>query len=65
MERMGVAPQRFAQAGLAADQPNRFARRGYNLAHSNHAGMSYWIASDLEAPELGRLEKLIAGIHAM
>jgi anti-sigma factor RsiW len=42
-----------------------FARRGYNLVHSNHAGMSYWIASDLEAPDLGRLEQLIAGNAAM
>jgi anti-sigma factor RsiW len=45
--------------------PSSFARRGYNLVHSNHAGMSYWIASDLEAPELGRLERLIAGTLAM
>ena len=42
-----------------------FARRGYNLVHSNHAGMSYWIASDLEAVELSRLEELIAATHAM
>jgi anti-sigma factor RsiW len=45
--------------------PSSFARRGYNLVHSNHAGMSYWIASDLEAPDLGRLEQLIAGSLAM
>jgi anti-sigma factor RsiW len=45
--------------------PSTFARRGYNLVHSNHAGMTYWIASDLEAPELGRLEQLLARTLAM
>jgi anti-sigma factor RsiW len=46
-------------------RPSSLARRGYNLVHLNHGRMSYWIASDLEAPELGRLEELIAATHAM
>jgi anti-sigma factor RsiW len=44
----------------AGARPSRLTRRGYNLVHANRAGMSYWIASDLGAPQLGRLEELIA-----
>lgn len=51
--------------GEGSMRPSSLARRGYNLVHSSHGGMSYWIASDLEAPELLRLEALIAATHAM
>jgi anti-sigma factor RsiW len=49
----------------ASARPSRITRRGYNLVHANRAGMSYWIASDLGAPQLGRLEELIAESLAM
>ncbi len=52
-------------SGAAISRPSSLTRRGYNLVRSSHAGMSYWIASDLETPELIRLEELIAGTHAM
>jgi anti-sigma factor RsiW len=52
-------------ANTGSARPASLVRRGYNLSHSSHAGMSYWIASDLEAPELARLEALIAATHAM
>lgn len=51
--------------GGASVAPSSLARRGYNLVHSSHAGMSYWIASDLEAPELAHLERLIAATRTM
>jgi anti-sigma factor RsiW len=49
----------------ASERSSRLARRGYNLVHGSRAGMSYWIASDLGAPQLGRLEELIAQSPAM
>jgi len=49
----------------ASTHASGLERRGYNLVHANHAGMSYWLASDLESTELGRLEELITGNHAM
>jgi anti-sigma factor RsiW len=49
----------------ASTRPAGLERRGYNLVHVNHDGMSYWLASDLESTELGRLEVLITGPHSM
>jgi anti-sigma factor RsiW len=43
----------------ASERPETLARRGYNMLHWTQSGMSYWMASDLEAPELARLEKLL------
>ncbi|HLX24349.1 MAG TPA: anti-sigma factor [Usitatibacter sp.] len=49
----------------ATARPSGLERRGYNLVHVNHAGMTYWLASDLESTELDRLEGLITGTNAM
>ncbi len=37
------------------------ARQGYNLIHRTRAGLSYWLASDLNADELQTLAGLLGG----
>jgi anti-sigma factor RsiW len=44
--------------------PAQVARRGYNLVHWTRNGMTYWLASDLEAVELAKLEALLAATPA-
>jgi anti-sigma factor RsiW len=53
----------FIQPASSHDEaPTACARRGYNLLHWSANGMSYWLASDVEAGELVRLHGLLAGI---
>jgi len=40
-------------------------RRGYNIVHWKRDGLAYWVASDVEAGELRRLETLIESAGAM
>jgi len=46
-------------AGSRESAPENLARRGYNVVHWTQQGMTYWLASDLEASELARLEALL------
>jgi anti-sigma factor RsiW len=50
----------------AADErePATLTRRGYSVTHASSHGMTLWLASDLEAPALMRLETLIASAGA-
>jgi anti-sigma factor RsiW len=53
----------FVRPAAGGDEaPAALARRGYNLLHWSANGMSYWLASDIEAAELARLHRLLAGI---
>jgi anti-sigma factor RsiW len=52
-------------ANSASTPPAQLTRRGYNLLHATHAGMNCWIASDLEAPDLVELDRLLAAARAM
>jgi len=55
----------WPSAGSSSKVPASLERRGYNLVHWTRDGMTYWLASDLEAGELMRLEALLASSSAM
>ncbi|MBV8138264.1 MAG: anti-sigma factor [Deltaproteobacteria bacterium] len=39
--------------------PTRLTRNGYNLEHFSHAGMNYWIVSDMGVDEMEKLAALL------
>src|SRR5205823_2839448 len=39
-------------------------RQGFHMIHGLHAGMTYWVASDLNAEELGRFARMFAEASA-
>ena len=43
----------------AEQAPTMSVRSGYNLDHFSHAGMQYWIVSDMSADEIQRLAALL------
>ena len=51
--------------GSSPKAPATLVQRGYNLVHWTHDGMTYWLASDLEAAELMHLEALLASSSSM
>jgi anti-sigma factor RsiW len=55
----------WPSTGASSERALNVERRGYNLIHASHGGMTYWLASDLESTEVARLEELIAGTGSM
>ncbi|HEX3061673.1 MAG TPA: zf-HC2 domain-containing protein [Usitatibacter sp.] len=55
----------FIAPAASSARPQALSRRGYNLLHWSSGGMSYWAASDVEATELSKLQKLITPQQAM
>ena len=55
----------WPSAGSSPKAPAVLAQRGYNLVHWTRDGMTYWLASDLETPELMHLEALLASSSSM
>jgi len=45
----------------AEQAPAMSVRSGYNLDHFSHAGMQYWIVSDMSADEIQKLAALLQG----
>ena len=43
----------------ATGKEDQLARQGYNLIHWNQAGMSYWLISELNLPELTECARLL------
>ena len=36
-------------------------QRGFHVIHGTHAGMAYWVVSDLNAEELGTFSRMFVG----
>jgi anti-sigma factor RsiW len=45
--------------GTATGKEEQLARQGYNLIHWNEAGMTYWLVSELNLPELEECARLL------
>ena len=44
---------------IATGKEQQLARQGYNLIHWNQAGMTYWLVSELNLPELEECARLL------
>ena len=49
----------WPMAGAREDLAPAATQRGYHVIHGAHAGMSYWVVSDLNAEELGAFARML------
>jgi anti-sigma factor RsiW len=43
----------------AISQEGQLSRQGYNIIHWNQSGMTYWLVSELNVPELSECARLL------